>query len=50
MIRFIVDAQLPYRLAKILRARQIDIIHMDVLPNKELTSDKEIREIAEVED
>lgn len=49
MIKFIVDAQLPYTLAKMLREKGLDVIHTDDLPNKERTSDNEIRKIAKEE-
>ncbi|NJM16362.1 MAG: DUF5615 family PIN-like protein [Bacteroidales bacterium] len=45
-MRFLIDANLPFRLAKALKARSYDILHTDELPNKERTSDKEIREIS----
>ena len=49
MIKFIVDAQLPYRLAILLRERGFDVKHTDDLPNKELTIDSEIRTLAKIE-
>ena len=49
MIKFIVDAQLPYRLAILLREKGFDVKHTDDLPNKELTIDSEIRTLAKIE-
>ena len=49
MIKFIVDAQLPYSLAVMLKAKGFDVIHTDDLPNKERTSDNEIRILAKKE-
>lgn len=46
MISFIVDAQLPYSLAIMLRKRGYDAVHTDDLPNKERTGDNEIRIVA----
>ena len=46
MIKFIVDAQLPYRLAALLRAKGFDTIHTNDLPHKERTTDSEIRAVA----
>ncbi len=49
MIKFIVDAQLPYSLAVMLRGKGLDVIHTDDLPNKERTSDNEIQALAKEE-
>ena len=46
MTSFIVDAQLPYSLAIMLRQRGYDAVHTDDLPNKERTGDNEIRIVA----
>ena len=46
MIKFIVDAQLPYSLAEMLMRKGFDVIHTDDLQNKERTSDNEIRIMA----
>lgn len=43
---FLIDANLPFRLAKSLKIRGFDILHTDDLPNKERTTDKEIRRIS----
>jgi len=49
LIKFIVDAQLPYSLALMLRGKGFDVTHTDNLPNKEKTTDNEIRVVAEKE-
>lgn len=49
MIKFIVDAQLPYRLSLLLREKGFDSIHTDDLPNKERTTDSQIRSLAKAE-
>ena len=49
MIKFIIYAQLPYILAGILRSKGFDVIHTDDLPNKERTTDNEIRTLAKEE-
>ena len=49
-MKFIIDAQLPYALSMHLKQKGFDIIHTDDLPNKELTTDNEIREISIKED
>ena len=48
-MKFLVDAQLPYRLSQLLRERGFDSIHTDDLPDKERTSDEEIRTISHKE-
>jgi predicted nuclease of predicted toxin-antitoxin system len=45
-MKFIIDAQLPFRLAKFLKSKGFDAIHTDSLPNKERTTDDEIRTIS----
>ena len=44
-MKFIVDAQLPAALSKFLAKKGFNVIHTDDLPNKECTTDKEIRDI-----
>jgi predicted nuclease of predicted toxin-antitoxin system len=46
LMKFIVDANLPFKLAIRLRQLGFDVIHTDNLPNKEKTSDKEIRQVS----
>ena len=50
MIKFLVDAQLPYRLAEMIRSKGFDVKHTDDLPNKERTTDNELRILAKEED
>lgn len=45
-MKFLVDAQLPLVLSGFLERRGFDVIHTDKLPNKERTSDIEIRELS----
>ncbi|MCF8371151.1 MAG: DUF5615 family PIN-like protein [Bacteroidales bacterium] len=45
-MRFLIDANLPYKLAKLLIEKGYDIIHTDNLPDKERTKDNEIRKIS----
>ena len=49
MIKFIIDAQLPYSLSLMLKKRGFDVIHTDDMPRKELTTDNEIRNKAKEE-
>lgn len=49
-MKFLVDANLPFKLALILRNKELDVIHTDNLPNKEQTTDREIREHSIKED
>lgn len=46
MNSFIVDAQLPYGIALLLRKRGYNAIHTDDLQNKAKTKDSEIRKLA----
>ncbi|GHT54158.1 hypothetical protein FACS189446_3190 [Bacteroidia bacterium] len=48
-MKFLVDAQLPYGMAQFLRDRGFDAIHTNDLPEKERTSDDQIREISQKE-
>ena len=45
-MKILIDANLPFRLAKDLLEKGYDIVHTDDLPNKERTKDNEIRKIA----
>jgi predicted nuclease of predicted toxin-antitoxin system len=45
-MKFLIDANLPFRLALALKNKGFDILHTDNLPDKERTSDKEIRKIS----
>ena len=49
-MKFLVDANLPFRLALYLISKGYDVIHTDNLPFKERTTDKEIRKIAVEQD
>ena len=48
-MRFIIDAQLPIGLKKVLNDAGFDSIHTDDLPDKERTTDNQIREISILE-
>lgn len=48
-MKFLIDAQLPYRLATFLREHKLDIKHTDDLPKKERTTDHEIAYLAHLE-
>lgn len=49
MIKFFVDAQLPFTLALFLKSKNFDVKHTNNLPNKDRTTDHEIRAIAKEE-
>ena len=49
-MKFLVDAQLPYRLTAWLKSQGFDAIHTTELPDKNLTQDFEIARIADEED
>jgi len=49
-MKFLVDANLPFKLALKLRDQGFDVLHTDHLPEKELTSDKELRKISVEQD
>ena len=49
-MKFIVDAQLPARLAKWLQTQGFDAIHPLDLPDKNLTSDVHIIELSTLEE
>ena len=48
-MKFIVDAQLPLALALWIQAQGHDVLHTDHLPDKERTSDTQIRQLAQQE-
>jgi predicted nuclease of predicted toxin-antitoxin system len=48
-MKFIIDAQLPLALSKYLENRGFDVVHTDNLPNREFTTDNEIRELSVIE-
>ena len=49
-MKFLVDANLPFKLALNLRNKGFDVLHTDNLPYKEETSDKEIRDLSVEQD
>ncbi len=48
-MKFIIDAQLPFVLSKYLENIGFDVVHTDNLPNREFTTDNEIRELSVIE-
>ncbi len=48
-MKFIVDAQLPAQLASAIKNAGFDALHTDDLPNKDHTTDDEIRQISIIE-
>ena len=46
-MNYLIDAQLPYLLADVLRQKGFDVLHTDDLPDKDETGDSVIRQIAE---
>ncbi len=49
MIKFLVDAQLPFSLALFLNGKGFDVKHTNDLPNRDQTTDSEIRILAKEE-
>lgn len=49
-MKFLVDAQLPYLLATLLRQKGFDVLHTDDLPAKDETPDGDIRAVANRDD
>jgi len=45
-MKFLIDANLPHKLALLLKNKGYNVIHTDNLRNKERTTDNEIRKIA----
>jgi len=45
-MKFLIDANLPFKLAYMLRDKEFDVLHTDDLPHKERTKDTEIREVS----
>jgi predicted nuclease of predicted toxin-antitoxin system len=43
-MKYLIDAQLPFRLSVILKEHGYDVIHTDDMPRKALSSDGEIRQ------
>jgi predicted nuclease of predicted toxin-antitoxin system len=48
-MKFLLDANLSYKLATLLKKQGYDIKHTDDLPNKEKSADSEIRTVAKEE-
>jgi predicted nuclease of predicted toxin-antitoxin system len=48
-MKFLIDANLPFKLALLLENKGYNVIHTDNLKNKEQTTDNEIRKIASEE-
>jgi len=48
-MKFLVDAQLPYGVALFLRDKGFDALHTNDLPDKEYTTDSQIRSISVLE-
>lgn len=48
-MKFIIDAQLPYQLSSFLLWKGFDVKHTNDLPNKDKSSDFEIKQLAEKE-
>ena len=49
-MKFLVDAQLPFKLAFFLTGKGYDTLHTDDLPDKERTKDSFLRELAITQD
>ncbi len=49
-MKFLIDANLPLKLATNLRRKGFDILHTADLPNQERTTDREIRKISVEQD
>lgn len=49
-MKFLIDAQLPLHLKTILEELDCDVIHVNSLPNKDKSSDLEIRTFADEQD
>lgn len=45
-MKFLIDANLPNRLTRILKIKGFEILHTDDLPNKERTTDNELRKLS----
>lgn len=45
-MKFLLDANLPFKLSYLLKEKGYDVVHTDDLPHKERTKDKEINEIS----
>jgi predicted nuclease of predicted toxin-antitoxin system len=48
-VKFLVDAQLPARLADLLNSAGHDAVHTSALPNGNRSSDRQVAEVADAE-
>ncbi len=48
-MKFFVDAQISFRLVKMLQNVGYDVLHTDDLPDKEYTTDTQIRDFIKIE-
>lgn len=49
-MKFLIDANLSFKLARVLKTKGFEILHTDDLPNKERTTDNELRKLSVTED
>jgi predicted nuclease of predicted toxin-antitoxin system len=49
-MKYFVDANLPFKLASLLKNKGFDVLHTDDMPNKERTTDNEILKFSEKDD
>ena len=49
-MKYLIDAQLPYLLADVLREKGYNVIHTDDLPDRDETTDTIIRQVAAYEE
>ena len=45
-MKFLIDANLSFKLARVLKNKGFEILHTDDLPNKERTTDNELRKLS----
>ncbi len=45
-MKFLIDANLPFKLSRILKEKGFYVVHTDDLPNKERTTDSELRRLS----
>ena len=45
-MKLLIDANLPFKLVSLLIDEGVDVIHTDDLPNKERTTDRELRNVS----
>ena len=49
-MKFLIDANLSFKLARVFKTKGFEILHTDDLPNKERTTDNELRKLSVGED